>query len=58
MKTDKFTKILLLIIAVCLIIGIAQRIPSAKASREITRIDIISINGKTIYDSLPVTIKK
>ena len=56
MKIDLYNKIILTVIAVCLCIVAFRSTPAVRASRNITDVNIVQIDGRPVYLT-PLTVK-
>jgi len=54
MKTDRFTKILLSIIAAALVVIAANMTMPARAKDDLIRVDIVRVDGKLVFEAVPV----
>lgn len=62
MKSDLYTKVVLTVIAVCLLVIAGKEIhiiPNAQAyNDEAIKVNIVKVNGNNVYNAVPVEIKK
>jgi len=56
MGHDLYSKVVLTIIAICLIVLSFNSIPNADAKKEVQKVDIVSIGGTSVWKTLPVNI--
>jgi len=54
MKTDRFTKILLSIIAAALVVIAVNMTMPARATDDLVRVDIARVDGKLVFEAVPV----
>lgn len=60
MKIDRYTKVILTIIAACLVILVAQEIeliPKAQAGDQVMKVEIVDVRNTNFWDPIPVKIK-
>lgn len=56
MQVDWYTKVILTIIAMCLVVGLAKDLtPPAHAAPGVQQVDIVRVNGLSIVGGVPVT---
>jgi len=53
MKVDLYTKIVLTVIAICLVVIAFRSTPYATATSG-QPVDIVAVGGRTVYDAVPV----
>ncbi len=60
MKIDRYTKVILTIIAACLVILVAREIeliPKALAGDQVLKVEIVDVRNSFMWDPIPVKIK-
>jgi hypothetical protein len=60
MKIDRYTKVILTIIAACLVILVAREIeliPRAQAGDQVMKVEIVDIRNTNFWDPISVKIK-
>lgn len=56
MQVDWYTKVILTIIAMCLVVGLAKDVSApAAAASGVQQVDIVRVNGLSIVGAVPVT---
>lgn len=56
MRNDLYSKVVLTIIAICLIVLSFNSIPNADAKKDVQQVDIVSIGGTSVWKALPVNV--
>jgi len=56
MRNDLYSKVVLTIIAICLIVLSFNSIPNADAKKDVQQVDIVSIGGTSVSKTLPVNV--
>ena len=54
MGHDLYSKVVLTIIAICLIVLSFNSIPNADVKKDVQKVDIVSIGGTSVGNALPV----